>query len=182
MIVSRDKSLLCPTFAARLAEFERILSIDHLPFYLFEGFRTIEASNEYYAKGRTTHGNLCIHDGVARPIGTCQIHPLGLTITNAKGGDSMHNYGIGADYVLDGMLDRPGVQWSWDLKMDANRDGRNDWHQMGELAERCGLVWGGRWKKFTDFPHLEMPGLTLNEIKEFYRQGGIKRVWEEYKS
>jgi len=65
--------------------------------------------------------------------------------------------------------------------MDANQDGRSDWYEMGAIAEACGLVWGGRWKRFPDFPHLEMPGLTLNEIKEFYRQGGIKRVWEEYK-
>lgn len=28
---------------------------------------------------------------------------------------------------------------------------------LGELAQRYGLVWGGSWPHFKDFPHLEMP-------------------------
>lgn len=177
MIISRDKSLLCPAFVVRLNEFERRLAIDHLPFYLYEGFRTFEVSDEYYAQGRSKPGPLCVHDGIARPMGTCSIHPLGLIITNARGGDSLHNYGLGADYILDSDTVRPGVQWSWD-----NRGGI--FETMGKVAEDCGLIWGGDWKRFPDLPHLEMPGLTLSEIKEIYRQsnGDLKVLWAHYKN
>ncbi len=29
------------------------------------------------------------------------------------------------------------------------------WSVLGELAEKWGVTWGGRWKNFPDFPHLE---------------------------
>lgn len=156
MIISRDKSLLCPAFVERLDEFERLMAIDHVPFYLFMGFRTFECQDELYAQGRGTIGKI---------------------VTNARGGDSMHNYGLAADYVLDGSTDKPGIQWSWD-----NRNGI--YQRMGATAKDCGLIWGGDWKRFPDLPHLEMPGLTLSEIKEIYRQsnGDLKVLWAHYKN
>jgi peptidoglycan L-alanyl-D-glutamate endopeptidase CwlK len=156
-MISRDKTLLCPVFVRRLMEFERLLAIDHLPFFLYEAYRTFEQSDEYYAQGRTKPGSI---------------------ITNAKGGDSMHNYGLASDYVLDGQLEKPGIQWSWETKGILH----NSWTQMGAVAETCGLVWGGNWKKFPDLPHVEMPGLTLSEIKELYRQNpDVKAIWTHYK-
>jgi len=71
--------------------------------------------------------------------------------------------------------EKPGIQWSWDTRADVNADGRSDWLQMGEIAESCGLEWGGRWKRMPDLPHVQNTyGLTLAEIKEIYRAGGIK--------
>jgi peptidoglycan L-alanyl-D-glutamate endopeptidase CwlK len=161
MIISRDKKLLCPAFATILDLFEKKLQDAGLSFYLFMGLRTFEDQDELYAQGRTKPGEI---------------------VTNAKAGDSLHNYSLAADYVLDGQTEKPGIQWSWDTKADLNADGRNDWFQMGEIAENCGLVWGGCWKRFPDLPHVEMPGLGLNEIKELYRLGGIKRVWAAYET
>jgi peptidoglycan L-alanyl-D-glutamate endopeptidase CwlK len=157
MIISRDKKLLCPAFTVLLDEFERRLAASGLPFYLFMGLRTIEDQDELYAQGRTAPGN---------------------KVTNAKGGDSFHNYGLAADYVLDGQVEKPGVQWSWDTRGD--RAGQ--WAQMGEIAEACGLEWGGSWKRFPDLPHVQMQGLNLQEIKELYRLGGIKGVWAAYET
>jgi hypothetical protein len=51
----------------------------------------------------------------------------GKIVTNARGGDSLHNY-VGADFILDGLPGKPGIQWSWEIRM-----------QMGEIAESCGL-------------------------------------------
>lgn len=159
MIASRDKSLLCPAFASMLNIFERRLREADLPFHLFMGLRTFEDQDELYAQGRTKPGRI---------------------VTNARGGDSLHNYGLAADYVLDSQPDKPGIQWSWDTKADLNADGRRDWIQMGEIAETCLLEWGGRWKRFPDLPHVQNTfGLSLAEIKELYRLGGIKRVWAE---
>ena len=68
--------------------------------------------------------------------------------------------------------------------VDFNADGRSNWMQLGEIAESCGLEWGGRWKRMPDLPHLQNTyGLTLAEIKEICRAGhGIKAVWAELKA
>ena len=163
MIISRDKNLLYPPFAEQLRDFESRLAAAKLPFYLFMGLRTFEDQDELYAQGRTKPGRI---------------------VTNARGGDSLHNYGLAADFVLDGQPEKPGIQWSWEIKSDFNADGRSDWMTMGEMAESCGLEWGGRWKRFPDLPHLQNTyGLTLSEIKEIYRAGhGIKSIWEELRA
>ena len=163
IIISRDKGLLYSPFAGQLRDFESRLVAAKLPFYLYMGLRTFEDQDELYSQGRTKPGQI---------------------VTNARGGDSLHNYGLAADYVLDGQPDKPGIQWSWDTKADFNADGRNDWMQMGEIAESCGLEWGGRWKRFPDLPHVQNRyGLTLAEIKEIYRSGhGVKAVWSELKT
>ena len=163
MIVSRDKSLLYPPFADQLRDFESRLAAAKLPFHLFMALRTFECQDELYALGRTKPGKI---------------------VTNARGGDSLHNYGLACDFVLDGMPEKPGVQWSWDTKADFKANGRGDWMQMGEIAESCSLEWGGRWKRMPDLPHIQNTyGLTLNELKEIYRAGhGIKAVWAELRA
>ena len=163
IIISRDKNLLYPPFAGQLRDFESRLATAKLPFYLYMGLRTFEDQDELYSQGRTKPGQI---------------------VTNACGGDSLHNYGLAADFVLDGQPDKPGIQWSWDTKADFNADGHSDWMQMGEIAGSCGLEWGGRWKRFPDLPHVQNRyGLTLAEIKEIYRTGhGIKAVWSELKA
>jgi peptidoglycan LD-endopeptidase CwlK len=160
MIISRDKSLLYPPFADQLGDFESRLAAAKLPFFLFMALRTFEDQDELYAQGRTKPGSIA---------------------TNARGGDSLHNYGLAGDYVLDGQIEKPGIQWSWDIKLDLNADRRNDWLQMAEIAVSCGLEAGYFWKRFPDAPHVQNRyGLTLAEIKEIYRTSyGIKAVWDE---
>ena len=163
MIISRDKNLLYPSFAEQLRYFESRLAGAKLPFYLYMGLRTFEDQDELYAQGRTKPGQI---------------------VTNARGGESLHNFGLAADFVLDSQVEKPGIQWSWEIRSDLNADHRGDWLQMGEIAESCGLEWGGRWKRFPDLPHVQNRyGLTLAEIKEIYRVGhGIKAVWSELRA
>lgn len=157
MIISRDRNLLCPAFVRMLDEFESKLKEYSLPFHLFMGLRTFEDQDELYAQGRTKPGKI---------------------VTNARGGDSLHNYGLAADYVLDGMLEKPGIQWSWEIRADLNKDNKNDWLQMAEIAQATGLEAGYFWKRFPDAPHVQCTfGFTLQEIKELYRLGGIKGLW-----
>lgn len=159
MIISRDKSLLFPYFSRQLYIFEHELDLSNLPFKLFMGLRDFETQDELYAQGRTMPGKI---------------------VTNAKGGDSWHNYGLAADYVLDLNGDKPGLMWSWDLKADTNSNAINDWKEMAEIAIDCGLESGYFWRKFPDVCHLQNRyDLSLADAKELYRLGGIQRVWEE---
>jgi peptidoglycan L-alanyl-D-glutamate endopeptidase CwlK len=150
-----DRSHLFPPFATLLEKFEAELQRANLPFYLFEGLRSHEQQAEYFAQGRTTPGKI---------------------ITWAMPGNSFHQYGMGADYVLD-VDERPGTQWSWDIKKDLNADGRSDWEQMAEIARQCGLESGWFWR-MVDAPHIQCRyGLTVFEAQEFYKVGGLPAVW-----
>lgn len=156
---SRDLSLLFPPFRMQVEMLLGKLREAKLPFHVFMALRTFEEQDALYAQGRTVPGKI---------------------VTNAPGGMSFHNYGLAVDLVLDGMPEKPGIQWSWDIRADLNADGRNDWLQLAEIAESCGLESGYRWKKFPDAPHVQNRfGLSLVEAKELYRAGGIQAVWAE---
>jgi LAS superfamily LD-carboxypeptidase LdcB len=88
-------------------------------------------------------------------------------VTNAKGGQSMHNYGLAVDFAFV-----VGGKVSWDEKFYKN---------IGRWADAVGLEWGGRWK-FVDLPHVQLKGLpSYKALVPIYNQGGFKAVWEKYK-
>lgn len=88
-------------------------------------------------------------------------------VTNARGGQSMHNYGLAVDFafVVSGKI-------SWDEKLYKN---------IGRWAAAVGLEWGGNWK-FTDLPHVQLKGLpSYKVLLPIYNQGGLKAIWGKYK-
>lgn len=83
-------------------------------------------------------------------------------VTNAKGGDSIHNYGLAIDIVL--VID--GKTASWDVKKDFDKDAQSDWMEVVQVFKKAGYSWGGDWRTFKDMPHFEKTkGLTLQQIK-----------------
>lgn len=66
----------------------------------------------------------------------------GKIVTNARGGQSNHNHGEAVDFafVIDGEI-------TWDVSVYQN---------VGVWARTVGLKWGGDWKRFKDFPHVEI--------------------------
>jgi len=83
-------------------------------------------------------------------------------VTNAKGGDSIHNYGLAIDIVL--IIN--GKEASWDTKKDWDKDQQSDWMEVVQVFKKAGYSWGGDWRTFKDMPHFEKTkGLTLQQIK-----------------
>jgi peptidoglycan L-alanyl-D-glutamate endopeptidase CwlK len=77
-------------------------------------------------------------------------------VTNAKGGQSIHNYGFAVDMVL--IID--GKIASWDIKKDWDNDKISDWDECVKIFAKYGWSWGGSWVKFKDFPHFEKIGFN----------------------
>lgn len=90
----------------------------------------------------------------------------GKVVTNARGGLSWHNYGLAADVVF-----KKNGKWSWSEE--------HDWKKLGEIGKKCGLEWGGDWKR-PDRPHFQYTnGLSIRTALRLYNQGGLALVWHE---
>lgn len=103
---------------------------------IVQGLRTFQEQHELYAKGRTKPGP---------------------RVTNSKGGQSYHNYGLAIDFALMYDRDNNGTYevLSWDIVKDFDRDGESDWMEVVDIFEQAGYVWGGRFTSIKDNPHLE---------------------------
>lgn len=77
-------------------------------------------------------------------------------VTNAKGGQSIHNYGFAVDIVL--IID--GKEASWDTVKDWDGDRKSDWMECVEVFKKHGWNWGGDWKSFKDLPHFDKKGYS----------------------
>ncbi|MDE5525676.1 M15 family metallopeptidase [Elizabethkingia meningoseptica] len=104
-----------------------------------QGLRTNQEQAALYAQGRTTPGKI---------------------VTNAKPGQSIHNYGLAVDIVL--IID--GKEASWDTKKDWDGDGIADWYECVQVFKTNGWDWGGDWRTFKDLPHFEKRGYTWKDL------------------
>ncbi|MBE8727991.1 M15 family metallopeptidase [Flavobacterium hungaricum] len=98
-----------------------------------QGLRTFVEQDALYAQGRTKPGKI---------------------VTNAKGGQSIHNYAFAVDIAL--IIDQKTA--SWDVKADWDGDKKADWMECVEVFKKHGWNWGGDWKTFKDMPHFEKKG------------------------
>lgn len=94
----------------------------------------------------------------------------GARVTNARGGQSYHNYGLAIDIVLLLDKDRNGTfeSASWETNVDFDGDGKADWQEVVEIFKRYGWSWGGEWR-FVDNPHFQKTfGKSIAQLKAAY--------------
>lgn len=115
------------------------------PLAITQSLRTEADQAKLYALGRT------VANGDATDA-----KPLGSVVTNAAtAATTPHGRGAAIDvaFLIDGKLvgPRPGPgNDSWDAELP--------WDALGKLGEEMGLVWGGRFRSFSDKPHFETTG------------------------
>ena len=122
--------------------------------------RTFAEQNALYAQGRTK-----LFDANGKRLGV---------VTKAKGGQSIHNYGLALDIVLlkDTNNDGTFESASWETNIDFDRDGRADWMEVVNIFKSHGWTWGGDWKSFKDMPHFEKPlGHTWKSLLAKHQKG-----------
>lgn len=111
--------------------------------------RTFAEQDALYAQGRTK---------------------TGAKVTNAKGGQSYHNYGLAVDIVL-----LVGKAASWDTKSDFDGDGKSDWQEVVAIFKRHGWEWGGDWK-FTDMPHFQKTlGKSIVDLQQLIKLNKVDK-------
>lgn len=81
-------------------------------------------------------------------------------VTNAKGGQSIHNYGLAFDIVILFDKDNNGTFETASFKVDKY------WLQVAEFFKSKGFDWGGDWKSFKDYPHFEVKGHKWQDLQK----------------
>lgn len=110
--------------------------------------RTIAEQDALYAQGRTKPGK---------------------KVTNAKGGQSYHNYGLAIDICL--ILD--SKEASWDTLKDYDGDKIADWMEAVAIFKSRGWEWGGEFKSIKDAPHFQKTfGFTTTKLKTMLKGSG----------
>lgn len=145
--MSRDRNLLHPELNEKLDELIEKCEKAGLIIKITDCVRTKAEQDALYAQGRTKAGAI---------------------VTNVKYPNSMHNWGIAADFCRN---DGKG----------AYNDSDGFFTKVGVIAENIGLEWGGRWTSFVDKPHLQMSGWGSTPKKLIEKYGtpeAYRRTWE----
>jgi len=133
VINSRDLGELLPVVQQKAQAFLDAAQAQHIGIIITSTYRDREAQAALYAEGRSAPGKIR---------------------TNAKPGESFHNWKCAFDFV--GMRNGKCV-WEDDDPL---------WTHLGELGESVGLEWAGRWKLFIEKAHLQYSGgLTLAQLQ-----------------
>lgn len=124
MINSRNISDLHPKVQTLCKRFIEMCKAEGIDVIITSTYRDGESQNELYAQGRTKPGKI---------------------VTNAKAGQSFHNWRVAFDFVP--IVNGKAVWGDADL-----------WQKCGKIAESVGLEWAGRWTKFKEMPHCQYTG------------------------
>jgi len=140
-----------PMLAERIKAIAYNLETQGITIVVVQGLRTVEQQDKLYAQGRTAPGKI---------------------VTNAKGGQSWHNYGLAVDCAPQ----------NTDTSIDWNAS-HPQWKAMEEAGVAMGLTSGANWTRFVDAPHFQMTGdfpenAPDERARELMASGGLRAVWD----
>ena len=124
MINSRKLSDLLPSVALKAQAFIDACEKFDIDILITSTYRDKESQDALFAQGRTIPGT---------------------KVTNAKGGQSYHNYHIAFDFVP---IVNGKAQWNDTVLFT----------RCGGIAESVGLEWAGRWTTFKEMAHCQCSG------------------------
>jgi peptidoglycan L-alanyl-D-glutamate endopeptidase CwlK len=134
VINSRKLEDLLPPVRERVERMIAACDAEGIDLLVTSTYRDNASQEALYAQGRTAPGRI---------------------VTNARAGQSYHNYRCAVDVVAI----RNGKA-IWDAKDPV-------WQRIGALGKDAGLEWAGDWKRFKEFPHFQYTaGLTLAQLQK----------------
>lgn len=149
-LVRVDIRALYPPFWKKIDQLLKNCAARGVQYFATAGIRTYEEQNKLYAQGRTVPGKV---------------------VTQAKGGESYHNFGIAVDFTHDQNVNVRGLQPDWVVA---------NYRVLAEEAQKLGLEPGFFWK-FQDAPHVQLNiskvGLDLHRLRDAYASAGTIGVF-----
>lgn len=133
MINSRSLDDLIPQAKERVEKFIALCKENGIDLLVTSTYRDLESQTALYDQGRTTAGKI---------------------VTNARAGESFHNYRCAVDVVP---LVNGKPEWDGSAPV---------WAKVGELGKQAGLDWAGEWHSFKELAHFQYTGgLTIAQLK-----------------
>ena len=134
MINSRSLDELLPPVKKRAEAFLEACKAQGIDLLVTSTYRDNECQTALYAQGRTKPGDI---------------------VTNAKAGESYHNYRCALDVVP--LVNGKPV---WNAKDPV-------WQKIGEIGKSCGLEWAGDWVgKMREMAHFQYSNkLTIAQLQ-----------------
>ena len=142
-----------PELANRVRAAADALAANNTFLLVVSGLRTAQEQDALYAQGRTAPGHI---------------------VTNARAGQSMHNYGLAVDIVPFLQGEAGTLNWSPNTPQ---------FRAMVAALESNDLVWGGSWKSFPDDDHFQMPGIPASPTPKMQADYGtgmpaaLRAIW-----
>jgi peptidoglycan L-alanyl-D-glutamate endopeptidase CwlK len=134
MINSRSLDELLPQVRERVEKFLAACKAEGIDLLVTSTYRDNQSQEALYAQGRTKPG---------------------VKVTNARAGQSFHNYRCAVDVVP--MMNGKPV---WNVKDPV-------WQRVGALGKAAGLEWAGDWTRFKEYAHFQYTGgLTLAQLQK----------------
>lgn len=119
--MTRDINELLPIVRQKCQQFLDECKKQGINVVVTGTYRSFAEQDALYAKGRTAAGQI---------------------VTNAKGGQSLHNHKIAFDCVP--IVNNVAVY-----------DNNALWAKLSQIGASLGLEWGGNWATFPDKPHFQ---------------------------
>lgn len=135
MINSRKIDDLLPGVAAMCKRFIEKCKEQDIEVLITSTYRDMESQAALYEQGRTKPGKV---------------------VTNAKAGQSFHNYRCAFDFVP---LVNGKAVWD-DIELIS---------KCGEIGESVGLNWAGRWKTFKELLHLQYSEKSIAQLEAEFK-------------
>jgi len=134
MINSRKIEDLLPPVRERVERFLAACKEEGIDILVTSTYRDNASQDALYAQGRTKPG---------------------IKVTNARAGQSFHNYRCAVDVVP--MKNGKPI---WNAKDPV-------WQDIGRLGKAAGLEWAGDWVRFKEFPHFQYTGgVSLAQLQK----------------
>lgn len=144
MINSRNIDDLLPSVAAMCRRFIEKCKDQGIEILITSTYRDMESQTALFEQGRSKPGRI---------------------VTNAKAGQSYHQYRCAFDFVP---LVNGKPRWGKD------DDEMSLIKRCGEIGESVGLTWAGRWLTFKELLHFQYSEKTLAQLQsEFGRSHAV---------
>lgn len=142
-MASRSIEDLHPLLKPKAHDLVRMCRIQGVDVLIYCTWRSGIEQDYLYTLGRT----------VKNPVGVKPWKPMGNIVTNARAGQSAHNFTIDRKPASKAFDCCPMVNGKpvWDEK-------HPHWQVIGRVAKELGLKWYGEpGSRFKEYPHVEMP-------------------------
>ena len=149
-------SLIWPILADKIRTMAMMLEQEGIVIRVVQGLRSWSEQDSLYAQGRTKPGQI---------------------VTNCKGGDSWHNFGMAVDCVPSQFGPDQPYTPDWN-------DNHPLWKRMEAVAASLGLTVGAEFRTFPDNPHFQLTGQFPvgkpdGEVQQVFKNAGMEGVWKE---